>query len=167
MKRREFITLLGGAALAPHAVCAQQAMPVIGFFNTGRAATQTKNLAALRDGLKEAGFVEGRNVVIDFTWGENQFDKLPALAAEQVARSPRSSSVIPLLRSPPGTQPRPFRLFSRPAATPCGTAWFQRSTGPAAMSQEWYSFPEFWAESAWSCCASSSRRPRASALWPI
>jgi len=80
--------LLGGAALAPHAARAQQAMPVIGLFNSGRAATQTKNLAALRDGLKEADFVEGRNVVFDFTWGENQFDRLPALAAEQVARKP-------------------------------------------------------------------------------
>jgi putative ABC transport system substrate-binding protein len=88
MRRREFIAGIGGAALASHTVRAQQAMPVIGVFNTGRASTQTKNLAALRDGLKEAGFVEGRNVVIDFMWGENQFDKLPALAAEQVARKP-------------------------------------------------------------------------------
>jgi putative ABC transport system substrate-binding protein len=86
MRRREFIAGLGAAAL-PFSARAQQ-MPVIAVFNSGRAATQTKNLAALRDGLKEVGFVEGRNVALELLWGENQFDKLPALAAEQVAHKP-------------------------------------------------------------------------------
>jgi putative tryptophan/tyrosine transport system substrate-binding protein len=88
MRRRDFITLVGGAAALPFAARAQQAMPVIGLFNSGRPSTQVKNLAAFRQGLKETGFVEGRNVAIEFRWGENQFDRLPALAADVVARRP-------------------------------------------------------------------------------
>ena len=87
MRRREFITLLGAAAAWPLAARAQQ-LPVIGVFNSGRASTQAKNLASLRDGLKEAGFTERQNFIFDFLWGENQFDRLPALAAEAVARKP-------------------------------------------------------------------------------
>ena len=88
MKRREFLGIAGGALTWPLTAHAQQAMPQIGFFNSGRAPTQVKNLAAFREGLKEAGFVEGRNVTIEFRWGENQFDILPALAADVIARRP-------------------------------------------------------------------------------
>ena len=88
MRRREFLGVLGASAGAwPLAARAQQ-MPVVAVFNSGRVSTQTKNLAALRDGLKESGFIERQNVAIEFLWGDNQFDKLPALAAEQVARMP-------------------------------------------------------------------------------
>ena len=78
MRRREFIAALGGVAALPFVARAQQAMPVIGFFNSGRALNQVKNVAAFREGLKEVGFVEGRNVAIEFRWADNQFDKLPA-----------------------------------------------------------------------------------------
>jgi len=88
MKRREFFGIIGGAAAWPLAAHAQQVMPTIAFFNSGRASTQLKNLAAFREGLKEADFVDGRNVAIEFRWGENQFDKLPALAADVIARRP-------------------------------------------------------------------------------
>ena len=88
MKRREFIAGLGCAAVLPPAARAQQAMPVIGYFNSDRAQIQATNLAAFREGLKEAGFVEGLNVIIEFRWAENQFDKLPAIAAEVAARQP-------------------------------------------------------------------------------
>jgi len=63
-------------------------MPVIGYFNSGAASTQTNNLAAFRQGLKEAGFVEGQNVAVEFHWAENQFDRLPAMVADVVRRAP-------------------------------------------------------------------------------
>jgi putative tryptophan/tyrosine transport system substrate-binding protein len=87
MTRRKFITLVGGAAAWPLAARAQQT-PVITVFNSGKASTQSKNLEALREGLKETGFIERQNVAFDFLWGENQFDKLPGLANEVVMRKP-------------------------------------------------------------------------------
>jgi putative tryptophan/tyrosine transport system substrate-binding protein len=89
VRRREFIATLGGAATWPLAARAQQpAVPVISVFNSGIQAAQTKNLAALRQGLKEAGFVEGQNVAMEFRWGENRIGRLAELAAEVIARKP-------------------------------------------------------------------------------
>jgi putative ABC transport system substrate-binding protein len=86
MRRREFITLLGGAATWPVAARAQQSMPVIGYVNSGTAGANVKNIAAFRAGLTEAGFVEGQNVVIEFHWAENRFDRLPALLTGLINR---------------------------------------------------------------------------------
>jgi putative tryptophan/tyrosine transport system substrate-binding protein len=87
MNRREVITLIGGAAVLPVGVRAQQAaMPVLGYLHTASPGPFAHLTAAFLQGLKEAGFIDGQNVSIEYHWAEGQFDRLPALATDLVQR---------------------------------------------------------------------------------
>ena len=143
MRRREFITLLGGAAAAwPVAARAQQQSPVVGFL-TSLGRNDRPNLAdAFRRGLSETGYVEGRNVTIEFRFAENQHDRLPALAAELVDRkvaviaaagggnsilaAKASTTTIPIVFTSGGDPVRAGFVASlnRPGGNITGITWF-------------------------------------------
>src|SRR6266851_3953878 len=88
MKRREFITLIGGAAMtwSPGVRAQQPAVPVIGFLHVAFPGPYAQHLAAFRQGLKQSGYVEGQNVAIEYRWANNETDRLPELAADLVSR---------------------------------------------------------------------------------
>ena len=101
MRRREFLTVVGGAAAWPIAAHAQKfPMPVIGFLGAPAAQPYERFAAAIREGLREAGFIEGQNVTIEYRWAEGHYDRLPALATDLVNRS---VSVIVTIGGAPAT----------------------------------------------------------------
>jgi putative ABC transport system substrate-binding protein len=124
MRRRDFIALLGGAAAAwPLAARAQQgALPIVGVLYSGGPGFDGERWRALRQGLGDAGYVEGRNVAIEYSWADNRYDRLPALAAELVRR--RVSVIVPT--NTPST-------LAAKAATATIPIVFQLGTDPVAI----------------------------------
>jgi putative ABC transport system substrate-binding protein len=144
--RREFITLLGGTGLSwSLAAQAQQAaMPVVGFLRSTSLASATHLVTAFRQGLKEAGFVEGQNVAIEFRSADDRPDRLPALAAELVRRPVAViiGNSIAALAAKAATTTVP--TSSRLEATPSGTASSPASAGRLATSRASTSSPANW-----------------------
>lgn len=121
MKRREFIRLLGTSAVWPLAAHAlQPALPMIGFVNSGSPKGHEQHLAAFIKGLREAGYVEGRNVAIEYRWAENQYDRLSALMANLVDRRvavivATSTSAAVAAKAATTTIPIVFEIGGNPA----------------------------------------------------
>jgi putative ABC transport system substrate-binding protein len=122
VKRREFIAVLGSAAVIPLAAHAQQSAPVIGYLGATSRDKDTIAPDALRQGLKETGFVEGQNVVIEYRWAEGQYERLPALASDLVRRgvavifAPASTPAALAAKAATTTTPIVFTIGADPVA---------------------------------------------------
>ncbi len=143
LKRRDFIMLVGGATAAwPLSARAQQSLPVIGFLHAGSPGERVHLITALREGLRARGYLEGENVIIDYRWAEDQFDRLPALAAELVRR--RASVIatpagtVAALAAKKATTTIPIIFGSENDPLKAGlVASFNRPESRCIFSQQW------------------------------
>jgi putative ABC transport system substrate-binding protein len=141
MRRREFIGLLCGVTVAwPIAARAQQpSIPVIGFLRSTAGVGSEHLVKAFRQGLGEAGFVEGQNIAIEYRWADDQFDRVPGLAADLVHRKVAAivgnAAVAQVAKAATTAIPIVFWL----ASIRLKQDWFQVSIGPAATLQGWSS----------------------------
>ena len=132
IERRQFITLLGGAVAAwPLAARAQQtAMPVVGFLNSASPEVVPDRLRAFHRGLKDSGFVEGENVTVIYRFAEDQYDRLPELAAELVRRRVAAIAV-----NTPAARPAKAATASIPIVFLLSEDVLTRSTAAVATSR--------------------------------
>jgi hypothetical protein len=164
MNRREFISLLGGAAVAwPLAARAQQPTPVIGFLRNSSLEGSAHLLSALRRGLNDAGYIEGQNLVTEYRWSENRLDRLPALADDLVRRQCAliiAGGNAAALAANIRPRPRRFPSYSRLATIRSISASWQASTGREATSPAFSSTrAPTCSRSNWSCYARWCRLP--------
>ena len=160
IRRREFITLLGGAAAAwPVAARAQQTEnQLVGVLHSGSATTFAPFMVAFRQGLKEAGVTQSHNVTIEYRWAENHYDRLPQMAADLVHRQPAAiyaGGSVRVAKAATSTIPIVFTTGEDPVkATRSRLAWSPASTGQVAMSLESPFFMLNSGRSCLKCCAS-------------
>jgi putative tryptophan/tyrosine transport system substrate-binding protein len=150
MRRRDFIAVIGGAAVTwPLMARAQQPMPVIGFLNVASPEGYTPYVAAFREGLKESGYIEGQNVAIEFHWAEGHYERLPEMAADLaqrqisviVANTPanlaakKATDTIPVVFT---TASDPVQIglvsnLSRPGGNVTGVSQLNEALGPKRL----------------------------------
>src|SRR5262249_45949780 len=115
MKRREFISLIGGATIASPFIVRAQQQPVIGFLSSRSPGDSTEPVAAFRKGLRQIGFTEGQNLIIAFRWAEGQYERLLGMASELVGLHVAvlvAVGAAPPRRSPPKERPLQSQWFS-------------------------------------------------------